>query len=59
MSTAKDYIAVAKAIAAQRDREIPEVENALDALAEDLAEYYQEDSPTFKRAAFLKAAGAA
>lgn len=59
MSTAKDYIAVAKAIAGQRDREIPEVDNALDALAEDLAEYYQEDSPKFNRDAFLKAAGAA
>jgi len=59
MSTRKDYEAVAASIRSQRDREISEVDNALDALAEDIAAYFEEDSPRFDRPRFLKAAGAA
>jgi carbamoylphosphate synthase large subunit len=57
MATKKDYEAVAAGIAEARDGEVPEVDIALDALAEDLALYFEEDNPRFSRERFLRAAG--
>jgi hypothetical protein len=54
--TSKDYVAIAKAIAAQRNGSAL-LDSHLDALAKDLCKYLKRDNPAFDRSRFLCACG--
>ena len=59
MFTREHYESVARIICAQRSEQTEETRQRLDALADDFADYFEQDNELFARKAFIGACNAA